>query len=159
MSRALAPHTGAIVGVDISAGMVAVYNARAGARMSAVVADLAGAPGELDGRTFDVALCNAALHHIADAPRAARALVQALRPGGALLVADVLTPRVEDPANPLFEEKFHAMVPHRHGFSESDMRTLFKGAGLSDFEFREAFETEMHGKKIALFVARGVKPA
>jgi ubiquinone/menaquinone biosynthesis C-methylase UbiE len=62
ISQALAPHTGAIVGVDISQGMVDRYNARVAeqgipvSEMRAVVADLSGSPGELDDLRFDVAV-------------------------------------------------------------------------------------------------------
>jgi ubiquinone/menaquinone biosynthesis C-methylase UbiE len=183
MSRALAAHTARIVGVDISQGMVDAYNARVALQgvpaeeMRAVVADLTGAAGELDDQKFDVALvrgpadadvrvvdsrcdsqCSMSYHHISDTAQTTRVLAHFLKPGGTLLVVDILTPEAEDPADPLFAEKYHAMVPHRHGFAERDMRKLFEGAGFGDFMFKVAEKAKIHEKPVTIFVARGVKP-
>lgn len=62
MSRALAPYTKSIVGVDISEHMVNQYNKRVSDQgippeeMRAVAADLKGTEDELDGRKFDVVI-------------------------------------------------------------------------------------------------------
>lgn len=55
MSRRLASEAKSIVGVDISQGMVDMYNERAqGGDLKAVRLELKGEAGELDDRKFDV---------------------------------------------------------------------------------------------------------
>jgi hypothetical protein len=60
ISSQLAPHTASIVGVDISQGMVDLYNRRVSNQgitpdeMKAVCVELRGVPGELDDAKFDV---------------------------------------------------------------------------------------------------------
>lgn len=60
LCRELAPHCKQIVGVDISQGMVDVFNTRVANQgidpdeMKAVCLDLRGAEGELEGVKFDV---------------------------------------------------------------------------------------------------------
>ena len=60
MSQQIAPHAKSILGVDISQGMVDLYN-EIGEKedfsgMKAVRAELKGEDGELDGRKFDVVI-------------------------------------------------------------------------------------------------------
>ena len=58
MSKEIAPYANSILGVDVSQGMVDLYNETGRKEgfetMKAVCADLKGREGELDGRKFDV---------------------------------------------------------------------------------------------------------
>ena len=58
MSKQIIPYAKSILGVDVSQGMVDLYNETGEKEgfsgMKAVCADLKGEDGELDGRKFDV---------------------------------------------------------------------------------------------------------
>jgi hypothetical protein len=100
-----------------------------------------------------------AYHHIASVTDTTATLAHFLAPGGVLLVIDIIPPAHEDPANPLFEEKYHAMVAHRHGFDEATMRSMFEGAGLVDFKYGKTVDMSYEGRDMELFLARGWKKA
>ncbi|KAI0355113.1 S-adenosyl-L-methionine-dependent methyltransferase [Trametes cingulata] len=161
VSEALFPYVKRIVGVDISEKSVEVYNKKAaekGAseRMKAVCVELKGEPGELDGAKFDLITCCAAYHHFPSIADTTRVLASFLKPGGSLLVTDLM--QAPDKAE-LVPLKYHDMVPHKHGLSEEDMRAAFEGAGLTGFEMGEAHTTETRQwGKMRWFLARGVKP-
>ena len=47
-------------------------------------------------------------------------------------------------------------MPHKHGFSEHEIRELFEGAGLASFSYKEVASGE---GDLDLFIAKGIKPA
>ncbi|KAG7445219.1 S-adenosyl-L-methionine-dependent methyltransferase [Guyanagaster necrorhizus] len=167
IETALISHCKSIQGVDISQGMVDQYNKRAEtlgvtSKMNAITYELKGMPEELEGRKFDVVLCTMAYHHFESTDEITRVLAYFLKPGGALLVTDRVSSdpvlKIED-----IPEKYGAIVPHRAGFSEEDMRKLFEGAGLGSFSLNvipgatlDAAFTGLTNQK--LFLAKGVKP-
>ena len=65
MSKQVIPHAKSILGVDISQGMVDLYNETGEKEgfsgMKAICANLKGEDGELDGRKFDVIIVSIAL--------------------------------------------------------------------------------------------------
>ncbi|GJE90584.1 S-adenosyl-L-methionine-dependent methyltransferase [Phanerochaete sordida] len=155
----LAPHVRTLLGVDISDGMAARFNARAAElglahKARAVVAALTGAPGELDGQQFDVVLCSMAYHHLAAPADTTALLARLLRPGGTLLVLDFAA---RDYTQEEIPEEFRAAVAHAAGFAEDDVRAMFEGAGLEGFELREGVKMAIGGKERDIFVARGVR--
>ncbi|KAK7972730.1 methyltransferase domain-containing protein [Apiospora saccharicola] len=128
MSRALAPYTTQCVGVDISEGMVGVYNATAQNQglseeeMHAVVGDVTvpddPSPAALAGARFfdfDLAALGLGFHHFADPPLAARRLVERLRPGGVLLILDFVTHEPIVKNEPREEEGQEENSGHGHG--------------------------------------------
>ncbi|KAH9905344.1 S-adenosyl-L-methionine-dependent methyltransferase [Xylariomycetidae sp. FL2044] len=137
MTRTLAPWTTQCVGIDISANMVAVYNARARnqgippSEMHAVVGDLAVAndphPAHLSGPEFsgfDIAVVGGGFHHFDDPELAAVRLVERLRVGGVLLIWDFLP-------------HSHSHDHHHHGDSgkeESGEKAEEKGEGEGEGE-------------------------
>ncbi|GBE82817.1 Uncharacterized methyltransferase [Sparassis crispa] len=160
ISRELCADTTSIVGVDISSGTVDQYNLRASNQglapeeMRAICVDLKGTEGELDGAKFDVVVCASSFHHFSSVKDVMRTLVFFLKPGGSLLVTDVMKDADE---SELFPQNVHHIVAHPHGFDKSDMRKVFEGAGLSDFRFTSAFSAKFHGKDVKCFLAKGVK--
>lgn len=64
MSKQIIPYAKSILGVDVSQGMVDLYNETGEKEgfsgMKAVCADLKGEDGELDGRKFDVIIVSIA---------------------------------------------------------------------------------------------------
>ena len=65
VSKQIIPHAKSILGVDVSQGMVDVYNETGEKEgfsgMKAVCANLKGEDGELDGQKFDVVIVSIAL--------------------------------------------------------------------------------------------------
>ncbi|KAI1493219.1 S-adenosyl-L-methionine-dependent methyltransferase [Biscogniauxia mediterranea] len=158
VSRALAPYVTQCVGVDISANMVAAYNARAQNQglspheMHAVQGDLLSSspspslsPIPSLSDEFDIAAVGAGFHHFADPGLAARRLAARLRrPGGVLLVVDFLLASSDG-----YEHEHGHGHGHGHGngnedghgdgggahtvmhggFTEAQVRDMFVGAG------------------------------
>ncbi len=97
-------------------------------------------------------------HHFADITAITRTLAFFLKPGGALLVVDIMKPESHGDA-PLFDEKFSHVVPHTHGMSKEGIKVAFEGAGLGEFAFKSIAPISIHGMDAVLFVAKGVKPS
>lgn len=107
-----------------------------------------------------------AYHHFEFPDRVTRLLAHFLKPGGSLFVVDLMS---HDPGNgaPVIPEHHHHIVPHRHGFSESDVRTQFEGAGLISFHYGKAFSAliprkeglkdSMEDRSVHFFLAYGEK--
>ncbi|KAI0373156.1 S-adenosyl-L-methionine-dependent methyltransferase [Pilatotrama ljubarskyi] len=164
LSQALCPHVKSIVGVDISPASVQQYNDQASNQglspeeMRAVCVELKGESGELDDAKFDLVVCCASYHHFPSIDGTTRKLAHFLKPGGSLLVTDI---RAAPDGRELFCETHHHIVPHKHGLTEDAIRQAFEGAGLQEFELRDAFTAKMAstGVETQWFLARGVKPA
>jgi hypothetical protein len=52
----------------------------------------------------------------------------------------------------------HHIVPHAHGFDETDVRGMLEGAGLERFSFKKATSATMAGNPADLFIAVAFKP-
>lgn len=172
VSRELCAHVKSILGVDISQKMVDIYNLRVNQQgippeeMRAVRVMLEGKEGELGGAKFDVVICTASYHHFPDIHSITRMLFSFLKPGGSLLVADILNEShtnthpehpQHDAKEPELLEKYKHIVVHKSGFTETEMRENLEGAGLRGFEFHIAASASLHGKDVKFFLARGVK--
>lgn len=162
VSLHIAPHVKSLVGVDISEGMVARFNERASelglppSKARAEAIELKGTGGELGGAKFDIVLCTLAYHHLSSISTTTALLASFLKPGGALLVVDhMATPETRENDVP---EEFRNAVKTTAGFSEAQIREVFEGAGLQEFEFGHALTATVLGKERAAFVAKGLLP-
>ncbi|KAK7053148.1 hypothetical protein VNI00_003767 [Paramarasmius palmivorus] len=139
-SSLLALDSKALVGVDISNGMVEEYNRNVEkwgfnkipstkGKVKAVCADItnkeAALPSELEGRKFDIIFCCMTYHYLPDINDTTRALASFLKPGGTLLVIDWVQPAI--PLELSEEQRSLIKVP---GISEQEMRAAFDDAGL-----------------------------
>jgi acyl-coenzyme A synthetase/AMP-(fatty) acid ligase/thioesterase domain-containing protein/SAM-dependent methyltransferase/acyl carrier protein len=89
LSRRLAERGGVVTGVDVSDGMLRHARARAGDRgidFRRMDATRAADWERLDRAAYDVAVCNLALHDLADVGPLFRSLPGALRPSGRLVL-------------------------------------------------------------------------
>lgn len=161
ISRALCPSVKSILGVDISDRMVEQYNVRASNQgllpeeMKAVCQDLRGTDEELGGARFDVIVCASSYHHFSSIEDVTKILAYFLKPGGTLVVADIMK---DADGSYLFPESTHHIVAHHHGLTEADMRWAFGSAGLVDFTFSPAIVPgKMHGKAVSFFLCRGTR--
>jgi hypothetical protein len=92
--------------------------------------------------------CTAAYHHFEDVSQVTRLLAHFLKPSGALIVID----NMESPV----PEEYHHLVPHRHGFDESEIEKIFGGAGLTSITYGKMSPVD---EDIVLFIAKGIKSA
>ena len=111
-------------------------------------------------------------------------LASFLKAGGVLLVADNIDTRSSEhsstnegdthnessgpyptPSDALGDSETHPhsktpsnVVPHKYGFSHSQMEAAFTFAGFSDFSFTQRVRAKKGKRQADIFVARGVKP-
>ena len=102
----------------------------------------------------------ASYHHFPDIHATTRILTTFLKPGGSLLVADILK-EVDSasPSEPELLEKYEDIVVHKSGFTEDDILRNLAQAGLGDPDFRIVTQAFLHGREVRFFIARGVKPS
>lgn len=125
---------GRVVGVDLSAGMLAVAR-RIEPGIEWREGDACAPPLEA-GERFDLVLCQQGLQFFPDRAEAVRRMRGALAPGGRVAVA---TWR-DEAENPLFRElhrvaerRLGPFADPRHGFGDAGLLAdLLRGAGLSD---------------------------
>ncbi|KXN91973.1 hypothetical protein AN958_11033 [Leucoagaricus sp. SymC.cos] len=156
VSIAMLPHVKSILGVDISERMAARYNEKLedSENASAVAIELKGEDNELSGARFDIIFCSSAYHHFESIDEITRILVSFLKPGGALLIADMVN-KEEGYAIP---QDAQEAVPHKHGFSKGDIRKAFEAGGLTMKVFEDIPSSEDHAD-LDLFLAIGEKPS
>ena len=164
--------------------------------MQAVCVELKGEPGELDDERFDVIVvscppaqtltrrttfksfshlyqCASSYHHFTSIENVTQTLVYFLKPGGTLLVVDLIkSDRENDDGSHGHGHGHHHghsghgdpkdtrhYVAHRNGFDEDDLRRAFQGAGLDSFSFQPAIGAKQRGQDCHLFLAKGLKPS
>jgi SAM-dependent methyltransferase len=112
---AFAPHVREVIGVDLSPEMLAEAGRQAAAR------DLANVRFEVssalalpypDGQ-FDIVTCRLVAHHLPALPPALREMARVLKPGGQLIVVDIISP--EDPALADFINHVEVLRDPSHG--------------------------------------------
>lgn len=109
-----------------------------------------------------------AYHHFESISTITRVLSFFLKPGGVLLVADLIKAQLQtliphmDPTSTADLKQVTVdlkhVVAHRGGLDESTMRSTFEEAGLSEFAFRPCVRVTKGEKELNVFVAKGVKP-
>lgn len=146
LAEALSPFVAEIVAIDASAEMLEAAAQRLGGSANVRLrrGELEALP--VEAASLDAAVLALALHH---APEPARVLAEAarvLRPGGRLLVLDML---------PHGQEEYRQQMGHSWlGFSAEQMAGLFAGAGFEAFRFR-ALPVDPGVLGPALFIAGG----
>ncbi|TFK24929.1 hexaprenyldihydroxybenzoate methyltransferase [Coprinopsis marcescibilis] len=162
LSQQFAPHVKSMVGVDISQGMVDIFNAVVSNQgispeeMRAVCMDIQDEGDKLGGQLFDVIVCSMAYHHFESIEHITRTLSTHLKPSGALVVVDLLKSEDVD-VDSLFPEHQDQIVAHRGGISEKDIELAFESSGLSKFELHPDISVKKNGHDLRIFVAKGVK--
>lgn len=88
-----------------------------------------------------------------------RTLAFFLKPGGVLLVVDILKSScAEDDAESIFPDHVHHIIAHKAGFTEDVIRAAFISAGLGAFYLEPAIPVKKRDKHFRLFIAKGTKP-
>uniref|UniRef100_D8PL46 Methyltransferase type 11 domain-containing protein n=1 Tax=Schizophyllum commune (strain H4-8 / FGSC 9210) TaxID=578458 RepID=D8PL46_SCHCM len=138
ISQHLTAYAKSITGLDISSGMTNRYNERVENQglepenMRAICIDPDDDLREFEA-TFDVAVCAASYHHFPSIEETTLKLARTMRPGGVLMVADLVK---VDGTEDLYPEHGDAsLVCHQGGIAEADIRRVFGEAGLSNLRY------------------------
>lgn len=128
LALALAPHVGAVLGVDPVPELLTLARERAPA--NATFAEGDGTALELEDGSFDLTGTLRTLHHIARPELVLAEMTRVTRPRGRVLVVDQLAPI--DPLEALAVDRFErARDPgHTRLLPEIDLRQLFEANGL-----------------------------
>lgn len=103
-------------------------------------------------KDFDMVMLGLALHHIDDIDGILTKLVERLRPGGTLVVIDLVGDALKE------------MIPEGHGiahsgWTETEMKTIFERVGLENWGWKLFKDPlKMPDRSKYAFLARGVKP-
>lgn len=148
VAAALSPHLarGGVVAVDNSPQMLAAARARCGGmgNVEVMEADLTVLP--LNGGDFDAALMLLALTYLPEPSAAIREASRLLKPGGTLVLVDLLPHARDD-----FRRKLNQLHP---GLSEKDLKSWMQSAGISEVQFAP-LPSPPQAKAPTLFLATG----
>lgn len=152
LAEALSPFVAAVVAVDGSAEMLEAADRRlAGAGCGNVElrrGELEALP--IEGESLDAVVLALALHHAAEPARVVAEAARVLRPGGRLLLLDMM---------PHGHEEYRQQMGHLWlGFGEEQVSALFAEAGFEAFRCR-ALPADPGALGPPLFVAGGRRPA
>ena len=148
LSETLAPHVKQVIAVDGSADMLEAARERVKDLPNVDVreGDLESLP--LDAAALDAAMLSLVLHYSPDPGRALTEVARVLRPGGRVLVVDMLPhERVE-----YQQQMGHVWL----GFSDKQVARFLTGAGFVDVRVR-ALPADPDAKGPALFAATAAK--
>ena len=149
VSAALAPFVARVVAVDASAAMLQAARRRL---HSFDNVDLRR--GELEALPLDAARLDAAtlmlvLHHVPEPRRALADVARVLKPGGRLIVVDML---------PHDRESYRQQMGHVWlGFGDEHIRRMLSGSGFEDVRI-VSLPPDARSKGPGLFVATATKP-
>lgn len=149
LTEALAPFVAEVVAVDGSAEMLEAAQQRLGqlANVRLLRGELEALP--LPAHSLDAAVVALTLHHSAEPARVFAEAHRVLRPGGRLLLLDML---------PHAHEEYRQQMGHLWlGFGEAQIAALFAGARFEAFRFR-ALPVDPGVAGPGLFLAGGRKP-
>jgi SAM-dependent methyltransferase len=141
---ALAERAASAVGVDVTDAFLARARATAVERglhtVSFVQADVESLP--FDDETFDVATCKFALHHFARPERVIAEMRRVTRPGGRLVLVDMLA--AEDPAKAEMHNRIERLCDpsHARALAESELDAIVAATGLEVAAKRTGQATE-----------------
>ena len=148
LTETIAPYVHRVIAVDGSADMFDAARRRVGARSNVDVrqGDLEALP--LQAGELDCAMLSLVLHYSPDPARALAEVARVVKPGGRLLVVDML---------PHEREEYQQQMGHVWlGFSEKQMAKFLGGAGFEDIRMRE-LPADPDARGPALFAAVATK--
>ena len=133
VARALAPRARAVVALDATAAMLEAGRAAAAADGIANVVFLLGDATALPflDASFDVAVTRFSLHHLEEPARAVGEMARCLRPGGRIVVADIVAD--DDPAVAREQDRLERLRDPSHVRLQTtgELARLLADAGLA----------------------------
>ena len=148
LAETVAPYVKRVIAVDGSPDMLDAARQRVGAATNVELrkGELESLP--LDPGELDAAMLSLVLHYSPAPARALAEVARVLRPGGRVLVVDML---------PHDRQEYQQQMGHVWlGFSEKQIAKFLSGAGFGDVRVR-ALPADPDAKGPALFAAVGVK--
>ena len=147
-AAALSPFVGRVIAVDRSADMLQAARRRLRDHSNVEIrrGELEALP--IDDETLDAALLLLVLHHVPDPGAVLREAARVLKPGGRLLISDML---------PHDREEYRHQMGHIWlGLSEDQMRKMMASAGMTDLRI-VPLPADPEARGPALFVATARK--
>jgi SAM-dependent methyltransferase/biotin operon repressor len=152
LAQLLAQRAEQVIAVDISPKMVAFGQQLAEknglTNLEFRIGDIEEPP--IDAGTLDLAVLSQALHHAANPQRAIDAALRILKPGGRLIVLDLLQHNFEE-ARELYADRWL-------GFSECELATMLERAGFAAIETVVA-DRESSAPRFQTLLGIGIRPA
>lgn len=150
VSDALAPHVARVLAVDGSQEMLQAARARLERHPNVEVLEGALEALPVEDGSLDVAIASLVLHHQPDPPRVLAEMARVVKPGGRVLVVDML---------PHERAEYQQQMGHVWlGFSEDTLRRFFAAAGLSGARVQPLpVDAEAQGPALFAATARKVK--
>ena len=152
LAQLLAQRAEKVIAVDLSPKMVefgqtlAVQNGLS--NLEYRIGDIETPP--IENNSLDLAVLSQALHHAENPQRALDAAFRILKPGGRLIVLDLLLHT--------FEEARQMYADRWLGFSESDLATMMEKSGFVQIETVVA-DRESEAPKFQTLLGIGIRPA
>lgn len=144
VTQLLAPFVAKVVAIDRERSMLDAARARLAGSTNVEFreGDIAKLPGR--DREFDAIIAMLVLHHVPDIAGAMRELARTLRPGGTLLVVDMVAHG---------RDEYRVTMGHQHlGFGETDLAKVAKAAGFAAPRYRR-LRADVDRKGPGLFAA------
>lgn len=133
-AMAFAPRVQSVVGLDVSAGMLAQARLEAEAQG---LDNLTFAEGPAEAlpfpdESFSLVTCRIAAHHFLSIPQFLRETMRVLKPGGRLALVDTTVPG-DNPEAAQWQNRVEAMrdPSHVHNAAENEWREMTEAAGLT----------------------------
>ena len=125
-----------VVAYDLTEPMLAAARVHVQDRGAANVDFVAGDAGALPFRdeSFDVVTCRTAAHHFADVAAAVRQIQRVLRPGGSLLLQDILGHDDADASAFILEVERRRDPSHVRSYRAAEWKAFLRAVGLTVME-------------------------
>jgi ubiquinone/menaquinone biosynthesis C-methylase UbiE len=125
-----------VVACDLTEPMLAAARAHVRSRGGSSIEFVAGDAGVLPFRdeSFDVVTCRTAAHHFADVAAAVRQIHRVLRPGGSLLLQDILGHDDTEASAFILEVEKRRDPSHVRSYRAVEWKAFLRAAGLTVIE-------------------------